>query len=196
VKFSFAEKGRAMDVMDAMRKRRSVRDFAGGAIDKTVIRQIIDAAVWAPSAMNEQPWRFTVVEEQATLDCISSGAKAHLLSAPSGSLPAHLRDILGNPDFQIFYHAPALIVISARTGGPWMIEDCALAAENLMLAACEAGLGTCWIGFAQAWLQTPEGKKTLNLPPECLPMAPIIVGRPKSAAPAVSRKEPHIDWIG
>ncbi len=185
-----------MDVMDAIRKRRSVRDFAGDAIDKTVIRQIIDAAVQAPSAINEQPWRFTVIQEQATLDRISSRAKAHVLSAPSGSLPARLRDMLANPDFQIFYHAPALVVISARAGGPWMVEDCALAAENLMLAACAAGLGTCWIGFAQGWLQTPEGKKALDLPPECLPVAPIIVGRPKSAAPAVPRKEPQIDWIG
>ena len=185
-----------MDVMDAIHKRRSVRDFASDAVDKAVIRQIIDAAVQAPSAINEQPWRFTVVQEQATLDRISSRAKAHLLSAPSGSLPTRLHDILRNPDFQIFYHAPALVVISGRADGPWMVEDCALAAENLMLAACAADLGTCWIGFAQGWLQTPEGKKTLNLPPECLPVAPIIVGRPKSPASAVPRKDPQIDWIG
>ena len=184
-----------MDVMDAIHKRRSVRDFASNAVDRTVLHQIIDAAIQAPSAINEQPWRFTVVQEQPTLDRISSRAKALLLSAPSGSLPARLQDMLRNPDFQIFYHAPALVVISARADGPWMIEDCALAAENLMLAACAAGLGTCWIGFAQAWLQTPDGKKALNLPPECLPVAPIIVGRPRTAAPAVPRKEPQIDWI-
>lgn len=185
-----------MDVMDAIHKRRSVRDFASDAIDRTVIRQIIDAAIQAPSAVNEQPWCFTVVQEQPTLDRISSRAKAHLLAAPSGSLPARLHDMLRNPDFQIFYHAPALVVISARANGPWMIEDCALAAENLMLAACAVGLGTCWIGFAQAWLQSPDGRKALNLPAEAVPVAPIIVGRPRSAAPAVPRKEPQIEWIG
>lgn len=185
-----------MDVIEAIHERRSVRDFSSDAIDKTAIRQIIDAAIQAPSAINEQPWRFTVVQEQVTLDRISSRAKAHLLSAPSGSLPARLHDVLRNPDFQIFYHAPALVVISARADGPWMVEDCALAAENLMLAACAAGLGTCWIGFAQSWLQTPDGKKALNLPAESVPVAPIIVGRPRSAAPVVPRKKPQIDWIG
>ena len=158
-----------MDVMEAIHRRRSVRDFASDAIDKTVIRQIIDAAVQAPSAINEQPWRFTVVQEQATLDRISSRAKAHVLSAPSGSLPARLRDMLANPDFQIFYHAPALVVISARAGGPWMVEDCALAAENLMLAACAAGLGTCWIGFAQGWLQTPMERRPSIFPRNVCP---------------------------
>jgi nitroreductase len=185
-----------MDVMEAIHQRRSVRDYTGDAVDEGVLRQIIDAATWAPSAINQQPWLFTVVREQATLNHISSEAKEHLLSTPAGGMPGHLRDMLSNPDFQIFYHAPALIVISARTSGPWMIEDCALAAENLMLAACAAGLGSCWIGFAQGWLQTPEGKKAVNLPSDSLPVAPIIVGRARSAAPVVPRKAADISWMG
>jgi nitroreductase len=185
-----------MDVMDAIHQRRSVRDFSADTIDEPVLRQIIEAATWAPSAINQQPWLFTVVRERTTLDRISTQAKEHLLSTPAGNLPSHLRDMLGNPDFQIFYHAPSLVLISARTAGPWMIEDCALAAENLMLAACAAGLGSCWIGFAQSWLQTHEGKQALNLPSDCLPVAPIIVGRARSAAPVVPRKGADIHWIG
>jgi nitroreductase len=185
-----------VDVTVAIRQRRSVRDYTADAIDEVLIRQIIDAATWAPSAINEQPWLFTVVRERATLDHISTQAKAHLLSTAAGSVPAHLRDILHNPDFQIFYHAPALVLISARRSGPWMIEDCALAAQNLMLAACASGLGSCWIGFAQSWLQTAEGKTVLGLPSDCLPVAPIIVGRPRSAAPVVPRKEADIRWVG
>jgi nitroreductase len=104
--------------------------------------------------------------------------------------------MLSNPDFQIFYHAPALIVISAVQGGPWAVEDCALAAANLMLAACAEGLGTCWIGFAQSWLQTLEGKTALDLPAAYLPVAPIIVGRPASALPPVPRKDARIRWLG
>lgn len=185
-----------MDVIDAIHQRRSVRDYAGDAVDEGVVREIIDAATWAPSAINQQPWFFTVVREQTTLDHISSQAKAHLLSTPADAAPAHLRDMLRNPDFQIFYHAPVPILISARTAGPWMIEDCALAAENLMLAAHAAGLGSCWIGFARGWLQTPQGKKALNLPADCVPVAPIIVGRARLTAPVVPRKEADIRWIG
>ena len=91
---------------------------------------------------------------------------------------------------------PALILISSVAESPWAVENCTLAAENLMLAARAGGLGTCWIGFAQAWLGTPAGKAALNLPAAHVPVAPIIVGHPKSAPPLVPRKEPDIRWIG
>jgi nitroreductase len=100
------------------------------------------------------------------------------------------------PDFNIFYHAPVLILISATTQGPWIVEDCSLAAENLMLAAYAGGLGTCWIGFAQGFLNTSEGKKMLGLPPACIAVAPIIVGRPTALPAPVPRKEPEIHWVG
>ena len=89
-----------------------------------------------------------------------------------------------------------MILISAVAQGPWIVEDCALAAENLMLAAYAAGLGSCWIGFAQSFLNTPEGKRALGLPAACVPVAPIIVGHPKAAPPAVARKAPEIRWVG
>jgi nitroreductase len=71
-----------------------------------------------------------------------------------------------------------------------------LAAENLMLAAYSEGLGTCWIGFAQRFLNTPEGKNALGLPATSVPVAPIIVGHPKVEITPVTRKEPEIRWLG
>jgi nitroreductase len=106
------------------------------------------------------------------------------------------RSRLSDPNFHVFYHAPVLIVISAIEQGPWIVEDCTLAAENLMLAAHAAGLGTCWIGFAQSFLNTPDGKKALDLPAAWVSVAPIIVGHPKAATPAVPRKEPAVKWVG
>ena len=64
-----------------------------------------------------------------------------------------------------------------------------------MLAARGMGLGTCWIGFAQAWLGTPEGKAALKLPTSYVPVAPIIVGHPKSVPSPVLRKEAEIRWL-
>jgi nitroreductase len=106
------------------------------------------------------------------------------------------QELLSNPDFDIYYGAPVLILICATAQGPWIVEDCSLAAENMMLAARGAGLGTCWIGFAQGWLGTPEGKAALGLAPECIPVAPIIVGHPESWPPLVPRKQPEIRWVG
>lgn len=186
-----------MTLDEAIAGRRSVREYASQPVDEAVIRQLIDAAVLAPNAVNQQPWTFTVVRDQDVLDRLSRGAKAHMLaSLPDGTDAEHFRALLGQPHFQIFYHAPVLILISAGAPGPWIVEDCALAAENLMLVACAAGLGSCWIGFAQGFLSTPDGKKLLGLPADWVPVAPIIVGHPKHLPPPAPRKPPSIRWIG
>jgi len=186
-----------MDVMEAIYTRRAVREFTDEPVDEKALRKLIDAAIQAPSAVDQQPWSFCVVRDKALLARISRDAKAHMLrTSPVGLLSHHFRELLSDPNFDIFYHAPVLIVISTVMEGPWAVEDCSLAAENLMLAACAVGLGTCWIGFAQTWLGMPEGKAALNLPATYVPVVPIIVGHPKSTPPPVSRKEPEIRWIG
>ncbi|SDY55731.1 Nitroreductase [Collimonas sp. OK242] len=186
-----------MELFDAIQNRRAIREYTAQDVDDGTVRQLIDAAIHAPSAVNEQPWTFAIVRDQAKLDELSVQAKAYMLKTMSDDPRAqHFRAHLESPDFQIFYHAPALIVISSVDKGPWAAEDCALAAQNLMLAAHGIGLGSCWIGFAQHYLNTEAGKAMLNLPPEWLTVAPIIVGYPGNKAPATPRKEPVIHWIG
>jgi nitroreductase len=181
-----------MNLNVAITGRRAVREYSAQAIDEKVLRELIDAAVHAPSAVNQQPWTFTVVRDQGVLDRISREAKLHMLASQHAE---HFRSHLDDSNFHIFYHAPALILISANAQGPWIVEDCALAAENLMLAAYAAGLGSCWIGFAQSFLNTPEGKDALGLPSDWVPVAPIIVGHPKAAPAPVPRNEPQIRWV-
>jgi nitroreductase len=185
-----------MDINEAISGRRSVREYTTQAVDPETIRRLIDAAVYAPNALNQQPWSFTVVRDQGALDRISRDAKSHVLATmPASHHSEYFGSLLSDPGFQIFYHAPVLILISAIAQGPWVIEDCALAAENLMLAAYAAGLGTCWIGFVQGFLNTPQGKKMLALPDAWVPVAPIIVGHPKVVRPA-PRRAPEIRWVG
>ncbi|MGO9391232.1 nitroreductase family protein [Rhodoblastus sp.] len=186
-----------MDVTQAISGRRSVREYTEEPVDASVIGNLIDAAIHAPSAVNAQPWAFTVVRDQKALRRVSDGAKAHMLATMGGNPHAdHFRSHLRDPNFHIFYHAPALVLISGAAQGPWIVEDCALAGENLMLAAYAAGLGSCWIGFAQAYLNTADGKADLGLPAEWDPVAPIIIGHPKSAVTPVPRKSPEIRWVG
>jgi nitroreductase len=186
-----------MEFERTLYSRRAVREYTDEPVDEAMIRRLIDAAVQAPSAVNEQPWIFSVVRDPIALGRIAEAAKAHALAAPPGlELPERLHERLADPNFDIFYHAPVLIVISSATEGPWAVVDCALAAENLMLAARDAGLGSCWIGFAQAWLGTAPGKAAIGAPRTCLPVAPIIVGYPGAQPAPVPRKEPEIVWIG
>jgi len=186
-----------MDINEAIYGRRSTRDFAAQAVDDETIRRLIDAAVHAPNATNGQPWSFTVVRDQGLLDRISDEAKSHMLATlPAGPGSDRYRTMLGDANFQIFYHAPALILISGIAQRAWVVEDCALAAENLMLAAFGEGLGTCWIGFAQSFLNTSAGKNALGLPATFVPVAPIIVGHPSGTTPAPPRKKPELRWCG
>jgi nitroreductase len=185
-----------MDLKEAIYTRRAVREYTTEPISENVIRELIDAAVQAPSAVNAQPCSFCVVRGKAVLATISREAKAHMVrTTPVGLMSHHFSEVLDDRNFNVFYHAPVLIVISTVADIPWAVEDCALAAENLTLAARGAGLGTCWIGFSQGWLGTPEGKALLKLPAAYKPVAPIIVGHPKSARPPVPRKEPEIRWV-
>jgi nitroreductase len=186
-----------MELMEAVFGRRSVRHFLPDPVPRDAIMRLIDAAIHAPNAVNLQPWSFVVVQDQRLLDRISNEAKSHLTGAGSmDSLPAHIYEKLRDPQFHLFYHAPLLIVISANAQGPWIVEDCSLAAENLMLSAHAAGIGSCWIGLAQGWLNTPQGKEAIGVPKAYVPVAPIILGLPKSAAPPVPRRGAEIHWIG
>ena len=185
-----------MDINEAITGRRSVREYTEEKIDEQTIRHLIDAAVHAPSAVNQQPWGFTVLRDRSVLDRISREAKSHMAKTmPESVHSEQLRSRLSDPNFHIFYHAPVLILISAIAEGPWIVEDCALAAENMMLAAFAARLGTCWIGFAQSFLNTTEGKNALGVPAAWVSVAPIIVGHPKSVPSPIPHKEPEVHWI-
>ncbi len=172
-----------------------MREYSPEPVDDALLRSLIDAAVQAPSAINQQPWCFVVVKKPELLAEISEKAKAYMRKA-SLTAPAHpFRDMFNDPKFDVLYHAPVLVVIGTEQPTDWAVEDCALAAQNLMLAAHEAGLGTCWIGFAQHWLSTPEGKAALGLSASCFPVAPIIIGHPRRKPASVPHKAPNIKWI-
>jgi nitroreductase len=184
-----------MELMDAIRGRRAIREFTAEPVEKDAIREIIAAAVRAPSAMNLQPWAFAVVVGAPTLTRYSAAAKQHLLETIDAASPmAGYRSHLADPAFDIFYGAPALIVVCATQPGGQATEDCCNAAQTLLLAAHARGLGTCWIGFARPWLGLPPTKAELGIPAAYAPVAPIIVGHPRAVPAPTARREPEIIW--
>ena len=184
-----------MELRDALYGRRAIRHFTAEAVARPALERLVDAAIQAPSAVNAQPWQFTIIRNTALLDSIAAQAKNHMLSlAMANNFPSHFRTTLAEQDYHIFYHAPALIVISAGSG-EWAMEDASLAAQNLMLSAYAAGLGSCWIGFAQAWLKTKEGRSAIELESEYTPVAPIIIGHPAQLPPPVPRQPARMRWL-
>ncbi len=184
-------------LMEAIYKRHAVRAYKPDKIDSEVIRTLLRAAVRAPTAIHLEPWAFVVIQDRNLLKRLSDRAKAMASSAPERAptaAQAH-RDHpnpLADPSFNIFYDAGTLIVICAKSSGPFAVADCWLAAENFMLAAYGLGLGSCPIGFAVAMLNHPGVKSELGIPPEVTPIAPIIVGVPSGEGSPTSRKEPEI----
>ena len=145
-----------MEVMEAIRERRAVREFSERLVERADIERLIGAAVAAPSAMNLQPWAFAVLSGRERLAQLGAQAKSWAKDNmdPEGREP-RLRAMIEDVQFKFFYNAPALVLVCATSRESQAIEDCCLAAQNLMLAARNLELGTCWIGLARPWLDLP-----------------------------------------
>jgi nitroreductase len=179
----------AMSVMEAIYKRQATRSFVSRKPARKVIEALLDAAVRAPTALHEEPWAFAVIQDKELLRRISDNAKQTLGDIAGRG---HAFERFLDPQSSVFYNAGTLVVIYAKHMGPYVTADCWLAAENLILAACAMGLGTCVIGLATTALNEPELKKELGIPAEMMAVAPIIIGMPKGEMPHISRKSPEI----
>jgi len=163
-----------VEVLEAIKGRRSIRAFKSQAVPEETINKLIEAACWAPSAGNIQPWEFIIVQ--------NNEIKRRLVEAALGQ--------------EFIAEAPVVIVVcaneerSARGYGLrgktlYCIQDTAAAIQNIHLAAYSLGLGTCWIGA----FREEEARKALKLPNGIRPVAIIPVGYPDEA-PQPPRRRP------
>ena len=178
-------------IREIIRGRRSCRAYLPEPLPRETIEGLIADAVWSPSGSNQQPWRFAVIRGREALERYSDLTKKGLLERLD-QLP-HLQQYekyLRDPEFNIFYDAPALVVVYGDRSSAWHVNDCTMVAYNLMLLAEEAGLGTCWIGFSHDLLDLDAVKEELQLPPQSHLVAAILLGRPDPArrGPAPARK--------
>lgn len=182
-----------MDVLKAIYERRATREFSAAEVTPGLVHDLLRAAAQAPSALNLQPWAFAVCHGRDRLVQYSEQAKAHLLMAtdPAYGLDPRIDQYL-TPRLNIFHGADTLILICARPGRFDPVEDCFLAAQNLMLAAHSLGLGSCPVGFARPWFNLPETKAALGIPPHYIAVLPIVVGHPAGPPAAVAKDEPEI----
>jgi nitroreductase len=182
--------------------RRSIRDYAPVTLEEETVRSLLDAAVQAPTAMHTEPWAFVVVQDRAILKRLSDRAKdswtaeaakfRDLHSVADTTLARGFAERMASPDFSIFYDAGTLIVICAKSSGPFVTADCWLAAENLMLAASALGLGTCCIGSAVPMLNSPQTRSELGIPDDFEAVVAIVVGVPRGPVSPSPRNDPHV----
>jgi len=184
-----------MEFEQVVAQRRAVREFHDAPVERPLIERLIATATLAPSAMNLQPWSFAVITGTRRIDACAERAREHALSQ-TGIIDARARQLLSDPSASIFHHAPALLLVLANANEAQAREDCCLAALTFMLAARDAGLGTCWIGFGRPWLDLPETRAELGLPLQRHVVAPIVFGYPRIWPAAHARHAAQIHWIG
>jgi nitroreductase len=179
------------NVRNLIRNRRSCRFYTEETLQKDMLVELIDDAVWVPSGSNNQPWRFVVIVDRELMKKYSDAAKSDWLRRLDNTphmqqYEAYLKD----PDYNIFYNAPALIILYGNTESHWYNYDCSMVAYNLQLLAEEAGLGACWIGLAHNTFSAEETKAEFGIPKEYELVAPIIMGYPgvSGTASVVPRK--------
>jgi nitroreductase len=159
-----------MDAMVALFSRRSIRKYTAGPITEGVLRELLEAAMSAPSAGNQQPWHFIIINDRKILDEIPSfHPHSHMLrEAPAA--------ILVCGDLRLEKHA-----------GYW-VQDCAAATENLLLAVHAKGMGAVWLGIFPREERVTGLRTLLSIPDHVIPFSLIPVGYPaESKSPRPDR---------
>ena len=180
----------AMSIMDAIYSRRAVRDFSAEDVPETALHALLYAAVQAPTVVAGDVWGFAIVQDREVLKALSDHVGRQyngVGDGEPGALPYH-----ADTCFNIFFNAGTLVVIYGNALQTYAQADCWLAAENLMLAGCGMGIGSCIIGLAVDALNTSEWKTRLAIPPAMMAVAPIILGVPARGSDPVHRPAPNI----
>jgi nitroreductase len=156
-------------ILDIIKKRRSIRKYTDKSVSPEIINQLLTAAMSAPSAANQQPWHFLVVEKREQLVALSS--------FNSGYLPVAKAQVV-----IIVCGEEAL----AKLPQYWM-QDCSAATENILLTATGLGLGSLWAGVTPGSTHQSKIKELFNMPENITPFAVVSLGYPDEEKPAADR---------
>ncbi len=186
------------DFFEVLRTRRSVRSFSAEPVSRQDLQELIDSAIVAPTGMNLQPWAFIVATGRDVLQKLNT-VVLNILRSPEVQqhMPSErMKQIVNAPEYEIFYGAPALIVICGDTKVPGAMFDCQLAAENLLLAAHANELGACYMGFLLLAAENPEAQRLLHLAEGFKMMAAVVVGHPDNRPEGPPRRNPaRVTWV-
>jgi len=204
-----------MDLFEAIYKRRSIRSFISEKIPEEDIRKIIDAAIWAPSGSDSQPWEFKVV--------IDERVKKDLAKIVKEEVENIIENEIKEPDdkkvlrsygkyFTFFYKAPAVIVIygkkepsiflktinkyrpkETQIKSSSFVQSMSAAVQNICLSAEALGYGTCWM--TGPLIAEKMIKKALNIGDDRTVTAIIPLGKPKAIPEPNERKKIKLEYI-
>lgn len=151
------------ETIQSILTRRSIKIYKQDQVPEEELLTILEAARFAPSGMGLQEWRFTAVLNKDELSALNEAAKQVLLDLPEGDsvlkpLRNQAKHYLDKPDFNFFYNAPTLVIVTSAKD-PVLTSpsaDCAAALENMFVAAHSLGVSSCWINLLTRMNEFPE----------------------------------------
>jgi nitroreductase len=179
---------------DLLKTRRSIRRFKDKEVSLETIMDLLQDSTLAPSASNDQPWKFIIVRDMKLMKRISDESKKNLLGLIEANPDTPLKryeGMLRNESMNVFYNAPCMVFVVGSKTHKTAAVDCALAASYFMMSASSRGLGTCWVNLG-AYIQDPAILEELGMPDDCQIVAPLILGYPEEIPPASERKSPEV----
>jgi len=183
------------ETLKNIRNRRSTRAFLPEQLKDVDMQAILDAGIYAPSASNQQPWHFTVVQNKDLIDRLSVAFKA----VAGKSNNEYIRRFAENEKFHVFYNAPTVVLVSGDEKNNYASVDCAAAVENMLIAAESLEIGSCWIGLIAILLNSEEGiefVKELGIPEGFKQIHAVCLGHKKiNITNAPARKENTVNYI-
>jgi coenzyme F420-0:L-glutamate ligase/coenzyme F420-1:gamma-L-glutamate ligase len=186
-------------VTDAIKQRRSIRKYSPRPISPEILREILEAAGWAPSAHNAQPWRFIVLTEESAKQALAE-AMADAWTADMAKDGVAVEAQKRQASIERFTHAPVLVLACLtmedmkvypderrqRSERDLAMQSLGAAIQNMLLTAHTAGLGACWFSAPSFCKETI--RKVLKIPENVEPQALITLGYPTEKPRATSRK--------
>lgn len=152
-----------MDLFEAIKRRRSIRNYTNEDVSEEDLEKILEAAIWAPSAGNRQAWDFVVVRDDSVKKALVRAALGQRFIAEASLVIV----VCANMERSASRYG-------SRGSGLYCIQDTAAAIQNMLLAVTALGLGACWIGA----FYEEEVAKILELPRGVRPIAIIPIGYP------------------
>ncbi len=145
-------------VIDNILTRRAVRKYTDQQVSKEKLDTILKCAIYAPSALNRQPWQVRAIQNKDLLDEINQ----RFLKFAQGKEFQGSASRYKEPGFSIFHNSPTIIVIARDANIGTSTLDCGIMLQNILLSAHAVGLGTCPIGSLVSVLNLPENKDLLD----------------------------------
>ena len=183
------------EVLRAIRARRSTRKFTDKQISSEQLDVLLEAAIWAPSGGNNQSWLFTAIQRKDVLEKLNALVRDGFQRwTPDDDYAAKLgaKKYSAREGYNFYFHAPTLIIASNKPNYENAMADCALALENIFLAAQSLGLGSCYINQLH-WLRDDEGVREylfeFGIPREHTICSSAAVGFIGKETPALRRKD-------